>query len=399
MTLDVITVGGGLAGSTLGAELARAGCRVLVLEQEAQFKDRVRGENMLPWGVAAARRLGIIDDLLAAGAHQPRAWITYIPGSPLRNRDLHRTTPDGEVSLNIYHPSMQEALLNRAAAAGAEVKRGARVMGVDAAPGRTPTVTFEHEGERQTAAARVVVGADGRDSQVRRWAGFEQRRDPELLTIAGTLFEGASVPEDAVHLAFGAGCATLTAPLGNGRARAYYVYPGVAGRLHLSGRDKVPQFLQHCRAVGIPETWFAGAESIGPLAEFAGADRWVESPARNGVALIGDAAASTDPSWGCGLSLTLLDVEQLSAAMRSTADWNVALDRYAAAHDEHYSALHRILAWMTELVWTPGPEADERRKRVFPRMVSEPKGFPDSIGLGPFGPSGEQARRLLLGLD
>ncbi len=151
--------------------------------------------------------------------------------------------------------------------------------------------------------------------------------------------------------------------------------------------------------MGIPETWFAGAESIGPLAEFVGADRWVESPARNGVALIGDAAASTDPSWGCGLSLTLLDVEQLCAAIRSTADWNAALDRYAAAHDEHYSALHRILAWMTELVWTPGPEADERRRRVFPRMISEPKGFPDSIGLGPFGPSGEQARRLLLGLD
>jgi len=54
---------------------------------------------------------------------------------------------------------------------------------------------------------------------------------------------------------------------------------------------------------------------------------------------------------------------------------------------------------MTELTWTPGPEADERRGRVLPRMMSDPRGFPDTVGQGPFGPNGEQARRLVLGLD
>jgi 2-polyprenyl-6-methoxyphenol hydroxylase-like FAD-dependent oxidoreductase len=398
MSFDAITVGGGLAGSTLAAELARAGYKVLVLERETRFKDRVRGENMLPWGVAAARRLGLVDDLLAAGGHQPRSWITYMFGNPVNNRDLHLTTPHGEVSLNIYHPSMQEALLERASAAGVEVNRGATVLSVDAGPGRAPTVTFEHQGERHTLSARVVVGADGRASQVRGWGGFEVQRNPDLLTIAGTLMQGAGVPDDAVHLAFGPGCVTLLAPLGGRRARTYYVYPGVAGRLGLSGKDKIREFIQLCLATGIPESWFAGAEAIGPLAEFEGADRWVESPVKNGVALIGDAAASSDPSWGCGLSLTLLDVEHLSRALCANGDWSTALDRYAKEHDEYYSALHRILGWMTELTWTPGPEADERRGRVFPRMMSDPRGFPDSIGLGPFGPSDDQARRLILGL-
>jgi len=72
MSYEVITVGGGLAGSTLATALARAGRKVLILERETQFKDRVRGENMVPWGVAAARRLGLVDDLVAAGGHQPR---------------------------------------------------------------------------------------------------------------------------------------------------------------------------------------------------------------------------------------------------------------------------------------------------------------------------------------
>jgi 2-polyprenyl-6-methoxyphenol hydroxylase-like FAD-dependent oxidoreductase len=78
MNYDAITVGGGLAGSTFAAALARAGHKVLILERELQFKDRVRGENMLPWGVAAARRLGLVDVLLEAGGHQPRFWITYM---------------------------------------------------------------------------------------------------------------------------------------------------------------------------------------------------------------------------------------------------------------------------------------------------------------------------------
>jgi hypothetical protein len=54
---------------------------------------------------------------------------------------------------------------------------------------------------------------------------------------------------------------------------------------------------------------------------------------------------------------------------------------------------------MYELIWSAGPAADERRSRVFPRWAKDPSGFPDGVGLGPFGPSDEQARRLVLGLD
>jgi len=55
-------------------------------------------------------------------------------------------------------------------------------------------------------------------------------------------------------------------------ARRCYVYPGAAGRLGLSGKDKVPEFVQLCKGTGVPESWFAGAEPIGRLAEFQGAD-------------------------------------------------------------------------------------------------------------------------------
>ena len=66
--------------------------------------------------------------------------------------------------------------------------------------------------------------------------------------------------------------------------------------------------------------------------------------------------------------------------------------------DRLYGQLHDVLSWMTELVWSGGPAADERRARVFARIKEDPTGFPDASGQGPFGPCDEEARRLILGL-
>ena len=64
MDFDLVIVGGGLAGSAFATAMARTGARVLIVEREAVFRDRVRGEGMLPWGVTEARELGIYDRLL-----------------------------------------------------------------------------------------------------------------------------------------------------------------------------------------------------------------------------------------------------------------------------------------------------------------------------------------------
>jgi 2-polyprenyl-6-methoxyphenol hydroxylase-like FAD-dependent oxidoreductase len=397
---DAIIIGGGLAGSVIGKQLAQNGKKVLILERENKFKDRVRGENMLPWGVAAARRLGILEDLLAAGAKQPAFFTTYFAGREQLARDLKATTRYGETQINIYHPDLQEALLQRAIKAGAEVIRQATVMRVESRAVRNPTVTYQHTGNTQNVTARVVIGADGRSSLVRTWCGFEVQRDPEFLIIAGVLIGNTDVPDNSVHLFFGGGTATLFAPLGNKRSRVYVVYPGgVTGRRSLSGHAKFSEFVELSQNAGAPTSWFANVELLGPLAEFSGADQWVDSPAKNRVVLAGDSAAASDPSWGSGLALTVVDAEHLTNALNATDDWDAAINRYAAQHDEYFGALHRILSWIGELFWSVGPEADARRSKVLTRMEENPEGFPDNIGLGPFGPSDERARRLMLGLE
>ena len=109
MSYDAIIVGGGLGGSTLAKNLAEAEHRVLVLERETRFKDRVRGEQMHPWGVTAARSLGVYDHIVG---NQTRWFITYLGGEPMAKRDLAETTPHGVGSFKLSQPDMQEAHLD-----------------------------------------------------------------------------------------------------------------------------------------------------------------------------------------------------------------------------------------------------------------------------------------------
>jgi hypothetical protein len=153
MDYDLVIVGGGLAGSSIGAAIASKGARVLIIERDVEFRDRIRGEGMLPWGVAEARELGIYQPLLDSCAIETRWWTT-----PDDNRDLAATTPSGLGCLNFYHPEMQQRLLDHAVAAGAELLRPAEVTHV--APGTPPSVCARWNGVERRITARWSAQTD-----------------------------------------------------------------------------------------------------------------------------------------------------------------------------------------------------------------------------------------------
>jgi 2-polyprenyl-6-methoxyphenol hydroxylase-like FAD-dependent oxidoreductase len=101
------------------------------------------------------------------------------------------------------------------------------------------------------------------------------------------------------------------------------------------------------------------------------------------VALIGDAAATSDPSWGQGLALTVHDVRLLRDHLLASEDWDAAGHAYAEAHDRDFAVVHETEDWWTRLIYTQGPEADERRGRVMPRLMQEPDFLPDTFQVGP----------------
>lgn len=396
---DIVTIGGGLGGAALARSMAEHGARVLVLERETVFKDRVRGEGMTTWGAAEARELGIYDLLRSSCAHELPVWQNYVGPMRVVDRDVPATTPQGLPTISFYHPDMQRSVLEAAEAAGAEVRTGVRATRVGG--GATPTVTIARNGgPEETITARLAVGADGRNSPVRKWGGFDERQNPDRLFISGLLFDGCAAPDDTVRLVsdFQRGRAAIIFPQGRARARCYLI-SGVDEGLRLQGERDAPRFVEGAIASGMPGEFFERAEAAGPLATFNAADCWVDHPYREGVALIGDAAASSDPSWGQGLSLTLRDVRVLRDALLADDDWDAAGHAYAGEHDRYFGVLRTVEGWMTQMFYDLGPEADQRRERALPLIGEDPTRQPDTLVSGPDHPVDDGVRRRFFGED
>ncbi len=381
---DIITIGGGLGGAALAKAMAERGARVLVLERETKFKDRVRGEGMTTWGSGEARELGIYDVLTSSCGHEVPWWDTCVGPMVIMHREMPATTPQGLPTLAFYHPRMQETLLAAAEKAGAEVRRGVRAKSV--APGATPSVEVESDGKTERIDARLVVAADGRGSLARKWGGFAEQRDRDRLVIAGLLFEDSPAPEDTVRLVIDlqSGTASIFFPQGGKRARAYNIVASNSG-LRFQGEKDVSKFVAAAVKTGMPPEYFEGAKAAGPLATFDGADCWVDHPYKAGLALIGDAAGHTDPSWGQGLALTLRDARELRDALSANDDWDAAGHAYAQAHDRSFGTIHTADDWLTQFFYETGPEADARRERAFPLIAQDPTRVPDVGFSGPDG--------------
>ncbi len=121
---DIVTVGGGLGGSALAMAMAKHGARVLVLEQENRFRDRVRGEGILGIYELIRDRCGRECRYLVTGSLQfTTASSPLGERAGMARRDLVATTPQHAPSLSFFHPAMQETLLAAAAAAGRGASR------------------------------------------------------------------------------------------------------------------------------------------------------------------------------------------------------------------------------------------------------------------------------------
>ncbi len=393
---DIITIGGGLGGASLAKGMADKGYKVLVVERETKFKDRVRGEVMFPWGVAEAQELGVYDVIMSAGGHHPEKFIAFAGPAPLPERNLAETTPQGVHQLTIYHPKMQEAVLESAEKAGAEVRRGARVRGAN--PGAEPSAEIEWDGGSETKTARLVVGCDGRNSVARKWGGFESREHKPGNLLGGVFLEGMPDDGNASVLSYNPvfGQCALYFPQGPGYGRFYFGNRTDAG-WRLQGDADLPRMIEESIRTGFPAERLEGAKQAGPLATFEGVEDFVDHPYKDGIALVGDAASTSDQTWGQGQPLTLRDARGLRDELLATEDWDHAGHAYADKHDTYFSAIREADDWLTTVLMDPGEEATAIRMRVFPLLMTNPGIIPDTGFSGPDrSPVTEEQRQALI---
>ena len=393
---DLVIVGGGVGGAALAGAMSSAGARVMVIEAESRFRDRVRGEAIMPWGVAEVKLLGLERTLIQAAANPLPFWDSYTGADRSGHRDLSRTTSVGEPALACYHPKLQESLLRWAEGCGAEVRRDVRVTGLDTSR-RNPVLST---GAGDEISGRLVVGADGRGSAMRALAGFQTCRDAGQNLVSGVLMERVALSEDATHawLDTSKGHFILHFPHGRGRSRVYLCYPAASGR-RFSGEGDVQAVLDLCLASGVPGEAYAHAGPAGPLATFDGRSIWAETAYQNGVALVGDAAANSDPTWGQGLSMALRDARVLRDHLLADEDWDAAGRAYAQERKGYFDVVHTMELWQNRLLMTAGPESDAARRQAFGKWREDRTRNPDTFLSGPGAPLDDNARRRFFGED
>lgn len=378
---DLIIVGGGIGGSALATVMSRAGARVLLLEQSEAFQDRVRGEWIAPWGVTEVKRLGLYDLLAGAGGHHITRHVTYDEtrspeASEARTLPLGIFAPDVAGPLAIGHPHHCQTLFDAAQAAGADARRNVQVTAISV--GSEPAVSFTDETGAHEARARMIVGADGRTSQVREACGIILHQDKPHHWFAGLLVEDAAGwPSDLQGIGTEGDFAYLAFPQGGGRVR---VYGGYA--LDQAQRFKGPQgaqrFLDAFRMESSPlNAHLAAGRPAGPLFSYFNADSWTDEPFVEGAVLVGDSAGWNDPISGLGLSITYRDVRIVSELLKGSDDWGPALlAPYAEERAERMRRLRFAAAITAKLDMEFGPAAAERRRRYHERASADP-----SVGL------------------
>jgi 2-polyprenyl-6-methoxyphenol hydroxylase-like FAD-dependent oxidoreductase len=393
---EIVIVGGGLAGAAFARAMASRGRRVALLERTTTFRDRIRGEWIAPWGVAEAKRLGLFALLMERCGHALPRFTRYLNGVP-QSRDYLATTKLGLPSIAFFHPDMQDVVLQAAGDAGAEVWRGAvvRSAGSDS---QGPWVDVEADGADQRLRAHLVVGADGRDSQLRQWGGFVVQHGKQGRFAAGLMLEDVDADSDSAHMWIDtrSGQAAYFFPQAKGRGRSYVT----SASRQFSGLQDAAGFIQASNELGTAEHVYAHAKPFGVLATLDLTDHWVDHPFQNGIALIGDAAGATDPTWGQGLSIALRDVRALVDCLDAESDWARAGDRYATERDRYFHALLTYESWIDELMMETGPKADARRGRAMKLWAKDLSRIPDIFTQGPDNAVlDERARQRYFGED
>ncbi|MGC4768257.1 FAD-dependent oxidoreductase [Micromonospora sp. DT44] len=310
--VDVVIVGARVAGSALAARLAAAGLSVAVFDR-GDLPAPTLSTHILH-GTEDLRIEGVYDTVVAQGVPPLHdVWVR------LDDVKLHFRHPD-DPGLCPPRDVLDQVLLDRAVAAGAKTSTGTPVVGLlRGADGAVRGVTVQRaDGSVRDVSARLVVGADGRNSSVARWVGARQyltaRSERALLW---RYFTGVRIPPALLWHRIGVHIVSIL-PTG---PEDFVVIAQPPERLQgeLAGR-KVAGFLRHVESVS-PEVGHlaAAGEPVGDLHRVVRYPSFFRQPFGPGWALVGDAGHAKDATLGHGINDALRNARALAAVL--TAHW------------------------------------------------------------------------------
>lgn len=192
---DVLVIGGGPAGATVGALLAQRGHKVTLLEKEHHPRFHI-GESLLPANLGLFEKLGVADAVKAIGIEKWGAEFVspWHANKTQTFRFCDAWDKSMPFSYQVRRSELDEILIRNATRLGADVIEGCKVSDVAfAADHSGATVHAQHEdGRIQHWRARFVVDASGRDTLLGRQFGVKRRNPKHNSSALYAHFTGAA---------------------------------------------------------------------------------------------------------------------------------------------------------------------------------------------------------------
>jgi len=287
---DVLVVGAGPGGSIAAKTAAEHGLDVLLIEKRAEIGNPVRCAE------------GVGKESIKPFIESDPSWISAeVKGARIYSPDgtaieMSEDMAGPEVGYVLERKIFDRALALQAARAGVEVMVKTRATGLIIENGFVRGIRGEHFGDDFTVRANIVIGADGVESKVGRWAGINTTlKLSDIETCAEFLMTDIDFDQNYCDFYVGneiaPGGYAWIFPKGKHEAN---VGVGVLGSR--VGSTKAIHFLKKfvdksCSDGHTLEIIVGGVPVSGPL----------ECTITNGLMLVGDAARMTDPITGGGI--------------------------------------------------------------------------------------------------
>jgi flavin-dependent dehydrogenase len=359
---DVIIAGGGPAGASAAIHLAIRGARVLLVEQKKFPRAKLCGEFISPECTPHFERLGVAEQMFSASPAKLTETVFYSrQGKSVRVPSAWFGA--NGVALGLSRAEMDERLLRRASAAGAEVLENAHVVNLLLTKDRVEGVTIKHAGSEADYRAPVTIDATGRTRALaRRFAKSQNQTKSHRASLVAfkAHLANARVAPGACEIYFYRGGYGGLSSIENGLSNLCFIASARAVRECGADAERVMREVvcQNRRAAYALEHARAGTPWLAVALE--GFGRHTVTPAI-GLLSIGDAASFIDPFTGSGM-LMALESGELAAgvisdhmpAIRLGAELVDLETRYRAAYKTKFHSRLRVCSLIRRAAFVPG---------------------------------------------
>lgn len=368
---DVVILGAGPAGLTLGCYLAHAGIPCVILEKAHHPRPHV-GESLMPATVRIFKEIGFLPIMEAAEFPRSRGVVYHPRGReaiPVAYSEFPQEGIDQEHTYHVDRSKFDLLLLKHAENQGCRIVQGvtAREVAFDE-DGFVGGVQTEVGGQQLFFPARVVVDAAGRGTKLGRQLGL--RRDHPVLdqfALHAWFFDvdrGKRETQDYTHVFF---LPELRGWAWQAPINSEITSIGlVADRtLYQRAHQDIEEFFQSSLTKNKALAKATGAAvRINDLKGEVNYSYQLEQVCGDGWVTIGDAARFTDPIFSSGVSVAMHDArfvaERIQAAVESRDFSRETFFAYedraradAAIWDDFIRLFYRLLPSFTKVVESP----------------------------------------------